>query len=288
MDSQTPADGPPPDPETTPLPPADPALPEPDAETARVLLGSRPAPGLISAAPVGWIGPDRGESTGGQTGAPEVAWAAPAAAAAVRPTVGEGLVIAGVFSRVVAYVIDVALLGAANIAVGLPLGLYDPAQNQAVALTVSLVFTGVDALYFVGLWRSGGHATVGMRLLGLRLLGAVDAKTIPLNAAVIRWLAVSGVVSLVTIAGVGGSLVSLVALAWVFILLLTTATNPLRQGLHDRWAGSVIVQPAPGGSGAAVVGCLVLVFLAFALPFVILVLANDRIREILSQVGSSI
>jgi uncharacterized RDD family membrane protein YckC len=287
MSWQTPGSDPPPDPASS-ASPAEPVGPESDAETARVPIAPPPTPGLISAAPVGWVGPAGGASTGGQTGGPEVAWAAPAAAAASVATIAEGLVIAGVFSRLVAYVIDVLLLGLANLAVGWLLGINDPASNQAIGLAVSLVFVGVEALYFVGLWRSGGQATIGMRLLGLRLLGAVDARTIALQAAVIRWLAVSGITSIIALVGVGGGVLGLVSLVWVFVLLLTTATNPLRQGLHDRWAGSVIVQPAPGGSGAAVVGCLVLVFLAFALPFVVLVLANDRIQEILSKVGSSI
>ena len=60
----------------------------------------------------------------------------------------------------------------------------------------------------------------------------------------------------------------------MLILLITTATDPLHQGLHDRWARSVVVQPAPGGSGAAVVTCLVMVVLLFF----VLPVALHRIR----------
>jgi len=202
--------------------------------------------------------------------------------------VAEGLVIAGVFSRVVAYTIDLLLLTVANVVIGLPLGLYDEGATQPAGLLFGLVFLGVDALYFILLWRSGWQATIGMRLLRLRVLGAVDAETLTLNASVIRWIAVSGVISIVALMpGVGGSL-GLISLVWILALLATTATNPLRQGLHDRWAGSVVVQPAPGGSGAAVVGCLVLVFLAFLLPVIALALSGDALREILSQIGDSI
>ena len=81
---------------------------------------------------------------------------------------------------------------------------------------------------------------------------------------------------------------SVVGLVWIVVLLVTTATDRLHQGIHDRWAGSVVVQPAPGGSGAAVVGCLVMIFLAFAIPFGAVVLNGDAIRDILSQVGNSI
>ncbi len=273
-------------------PPADPAPSPSDREVSSppevgaAETASAPAPGLISAAPVGWAGPDRDTGSGPPVDAPEVAWAPPAPAVALA--VAEGLVIAGVFSRVVAYVIDLVLLTTANIAVGGPLGLFDAGANQFVELVVSVLFVGVDALYFVGLWRSGWRATIGMRLLGLRVLGAVDAGTLSLNASVLRWVAVSGVISVIALVpGIGGSL-GLISLVWILVLLLTTATNPLRQGLHDRWAGSVVVQPAPGGSGAAVVGCLVLMALAFLLPFIALALSGDLVQKILSQVGNSI
>jgi uncharacterized RDD family membrane protein YckC len=200
--------------------------------------------------------------------------------------VGAGLVIAGVFTRVVAYVIDVALLGTAGIAVGLLLGVYDQASNVSVAWTVSLVFIGVEAIYFVGLWRSGGQGTIGMRLLGLRLVRAADATTVAFDAAVIRWFALSGAVSIFALAGSGN--LGLLWPVWLIILLFTTAADRLHRGLHDRWARSVVVQPAPGGSGAAVVGCLVLAGLALVVPVVILVVASERLQEILIEVGNSI
>jgi hypothetical protein len=81
---------------------------------------------------------------------------------------------------------------------------------------------------------------------------------------------------------------ALAQLLWVVALLLTTAMQPLRQGLHDRWAGSVVVQPAPGGSGAAVVGCLVLIALIFILPIVLLIMLGGQIQDLLSTVGTSI
>ena len=114
-------------------PPPDPAAPEPDAETTRVPL--QPAPpepatepptetpgtpadqapgaGLISAAPVGWAGPDAPAAAPGD--GPAVPWAPPVQTAAVPVT--EGLVIAGVFSRVVAYAIDIVFLQLLSLAV---------------------------------------------------------------------------------------------------------------------------------------------------------------------------
>ena len=65
--------------------------------------------------------------------------------------------------------------------------------------------------------------------------------------------------------------------------------NPLHQGLHDRWARSVVVQPAPGGSGAAFATCLILVVFVFILlPILALFMAGDQVAHLLSQIGESI
>ncbi len=230
MSSQTPGGDPPP---TPPAPPA----PDADAPTT-----AEPRPtGIISSAPVGWTGPAGSPAV--QPGQPVVAWAPPAAAAAAPATVGEGLVIAGVFSRVVAYTIDLALLTALNVSVGAVIGTYGPDAVMTTTLLAGLVLVAIDAAYFIGLWRSGGQATLGMRLIRLRVVRAADAATLPLNAAAVRWLALSGIVSIVAVLPAAGSWLGLVGLVWVVILLLTTATDRLHQGIHDRWAGSVVVQP---------------------------------------------
>ena len=286
MSSQPPGGDPPTDRPAPEPPPAQPgtdtervtpppADPTPPAETPR---------GIISAAPVGWAGPDPRPAA--PPDGPVVEWAPPVAAAPAA-RIGEGLVIAGTFSRLVAFTIDGALLGAITIAVTAATGLYDRGRDPTIAVAVALALLVLDGVYFVGLWRSGWHATVGMRLIGVRLLSASDATTLSLDHAVIRWFALTGAFQLIALIPALAAL-ALLWLIWEVVLLLTTATDRLHQGLHDRLAGSVVVQRAPGGSGAAVVGCLVLLFLAFALPFVALALSGDALRDILSRVGESI
>jgi uncharacterized RDD family membrane protein YckC len=280
MSSQPPGGDPPTEP-AAPVPPP----PQPGIDTERVTAAPTDAPrGVISAAPVGWTGQDPRPAA--PPDGPVVEWAPPAAAAPAA-RIGEGLVIAGVFSRLVAFAIDGALIAAISISVTAAAGLYDPERDPTIALAVGLVLLALDGLYFVGLWRSGWHATLGMRLIGLRLLSAADATTLSLDRALIRWFALTGALQLVALIPALAGLVIL-WLVWELVLLVTTATDRLHQGIHDRLAGSVVVQPAPGGSGAAVVGCLVLLFIALALPFVALALSGDALREILSRVGESI
>lgn len=267
MDRPTPGEPPTPD----EAPPS-----EPEAETARVPIEpppTRPTPGIISAEPVGW----RQEPT----------WTPPAAGVAAPTT--EGLVISRVFPRLVAYAIDYSLLGAVNIAVVSAAGLFAEDADPTTALIVAIGLTTLDLLYFVLLWTSAWHATLGMRLMQLQVLGAVDAGRLSLNDALLRWLALTGAIAILALVPSIAGTVGFLSVVWLLVLLVTTAMHPLRQGLHDRWARSVIVQPAPGGSGLAFVGCLVLtVVFVVILPLAMVALLGDQIRDLLTEIGESV
>ena len=305
MSWQTPGKEPPPDPgtpepdaETTrvPLQPASPNEPpaepaaapsDPDAEPAPPSDPTPPTAGLISAAPVGWAGSGQEAPPAPAGDGPAVAWTPP-----VQPVVAsatEGLVIAGVFTRLVGYSIDYIFLALLNLAALGAVGGLSTDSDPTLTLIVSGLFVGIDFLYFVGLWTSGWQGTLGMRLMRLRILGAANATTLSANDALLRWLALSGAFAIVALVpGIGTSL-GLIGFLWLLALLITTATNPLHQGLHDRWARSVVVTPAPASIGPAVIGCLVIVVLLFAvLPLLFATVFNDQLQEILNEIGRSV
>jgi uncharacterized RDD family membrane protein YckC len=302
MSWQTPDADPPPEPAAQPPD----AAPEPDAETARFPVPQTPrtpetpdtpgapeppAPvGIISAAPVGWV-PPSGDASGTPTDGPVVPWSAPAAATAATAVgqAAEGVVIARTFVRVVAYVVDVLILGALGLAVSIPLGLYKNDADRTLALVVGVVLVVVDLVYFVGFWTSRLNATLGMRLLSLRVLNSATAGSLPFNDALLRWLGLTGAIGILALVpGIDVYIVQ-IGLIWLLVLLFTTAIDRLHQGLHDKWARSVVVQPAPGGSGLAIATCLVLVGLFFALLFLgTMAYTSDWWREILSSVGNSV
>ncbi len=198
------------------------------------------------------------------------------------------LVIAGVFSRVVAYSLDTFLLGGVGIAFTGAFGLFDADADLTIALAVGAVLIAIELLYFVGLWTSGLQASLGMRLLRLRVVSAGDAGRLTLNDAVLRWLALSGAFSILSLVPSLGPTFATVSLVWVVLLLYSTRMHPLNQGFHDRWARSIVVQPSPGGSGAAVIGCFGLMFMAVAITLVLLAIAGPQFDELLSPVGDSI
>ncbi len=221
---------------------------------------------------------------------PVVGWAAPAPPA---PAPGrEGWVIAGVGARLVAYFIDSFLLGIITLVVGLAIGAYSPENLERPLSMATLLATAITAaiayVYFVGLWRSGGQASLGMRVLKLRVLDATNGATLSMSAAAIRWFALFGVLSLLGFVPIVGAYL---ILGWTLVLLIGTGTHPLHQGLHDRWATSVVVRPAGEPSNVWAIGCvlaLIFGFIVIIIPIVALILLGDRVQEILSRVGDSI
>ena len=114
----------------------------------------------------------------------------------------------------------------------------------------------IDALYFAGCWSRWG-ATFAQRALRLRVRMAdgtpprADAPdTLPIEAAWRRWAVLATIPIAVGSLAASGALDSSVLLVvngtWFLVLFISTATDPLRRGFHDRVAGTVVV-PAPGG-----------------------------------------
>ena len=95
--------------------------------------------------------------------------------------------------------------------------------------------------------------------------------------------------ALALLPGLGG-LLGLVGVGWALALLVTTVTSPTKQGLHDRFAGSAIVQPI--GREGPVIPCLILlVLLVVVLPLIVIVgllAVGSQFTEILSEVGTPI
>lgn len=199
-----------------------------------------------------------------------------------------GLVVAGVFARVVAYGLDTFLLTGVSIAFFGVFGLFAADADPTVALAVGAVLVGIELVYFVVLWTSGLQASLGMRLLRLRVVSAGSAGRISLNDAVLRWLALSGAFGILSLVPSLGPTFATVSLVWVVLLLYSTRMHPLNQGFHDRWARSIVAQPAPGGSGAAVVGCFGLIFLTLAMMVVLAAIAGPQLEQYLPPVQQSI
>jgi uncharacterized RDD family membrane protein YckC len=175
------------------------------------------------------------------------------------PTPGPaGLFYADVPNRVFAFIIDAIIVGIVSLVVESVL----PSASQVnlnptsfgdlitinpvgvlLRAAVGLVISGA---YFIYMWTKM-RGTVGMMVIGLQLGNETDGKNLTMNQAIYRWAFLFGPSSIAGAASAApgiGWLISLVAFIWVVALIVTTAQSPTKQGLHDRYAHTIMVKAA--------------------------------------------
>lgn len=177
-----------------------------------------------------------------------------------QPVAGPaGLYYADVPNRVMAYIIDAIIIAVINVIIAALLGgllggivkidLTSPGLvsiNYFALVVVGIVGLIINAGYFIYTWTSM-RATVGMKLLGMQVGHESNGATLTMNQAVTRWLLLGGIFSVAQLFNplpLLGFLLGLLALIWVIALLVTTAQSPTKQGLHDRYAHTMVVKAA--------------------------------------------
>jgi uncharacterized RDD family membrane protein YckC len=217
-----------------------------------------------------------------------VAWAPPpvATGSGIPVPGAPGLQFARVLDRFLAWLLDGFIVGfAAAITAGILVSLA-PGTDRTTSLLTAVISLGVGFLYFVGLWTSAGRATIGMRLFKLQVGNAFDGRTLTMQQAVRRWLALGLPLQSLSILPDMSSAVGSIVFLWSLALLVSTAISPTRQGLHDRFANSAIVQPM--GASTPAFACLVLLLLLVVLPLVAivaLIFLGGQVSTILSPAG---
>lgn len=215
---------------------------------------------------------------------PPVRWTVPAVVADVPGA--PGFAFADVSSRLVAYVVDVAIVAIVGATLVIALGFGERIQTGTSTFvwisgwTASVTFALLGLVYFVFFWTGGRRATIGQRMFDIQVGNAFDGNPLTLAQAVRRWLGYGSFLGLVAIVPGLRGYDALAQLVWILVLLATTARSPMKQGLHDRFARSALVRPASRGSGGPAMACLVIVIL-LGLLFISVIVA-------LSYLGSNV
>jgi uncharacterized RDD family membrane protein YckC len=181
---------------------------------------------------------------------PVSGWQAPAAV----PVPGAaGYVYADVPNRVIALIIDAIVLVVIGLIVAIILGaiglstgsmFVSGGVNYLGVVLYAIVGFAINAAYFIYSWTKM-RASLGMRALGMQVGNAFDGKTLTMDQAIRRAVALWGPSTLAQFfSGIGGigTILGLLAFLWVLYLLYTTATSPTKQGFHDKFANSVVVK----------------------------------------------
>ncbi|HSL77796.1 MAG TPA: RDD family protein [Candidatus Limnocylindrales bacterium] len=216
---------------------------------------------------------------------------------AARQEIAPGLVFADVLARFVAYLIDGFLIALVAGIIAEPMGwgvvpdAADPFGPESFRTTEYTILTAaIGALYFIASWSGGRRATLGQRLLKIQVGNAFDGRPLSFDQAVRRWLGLGEFLSLFGLTAGLAALASGVQLIWTIVLLITTASSPTKQGLHDRIANSAVVRPANAGNGLVVACAVIAVVLAALalLSIIALIFLGGQVSEILSEVGGSV
>jgi uncharacterized RDD family membrane protein YckC len=171
--------------------------------------------------------------------------------------------LADVPNRLVAYVIDTTVLAgiifvvAALVAVVAGPTIHIEAASEidvddTLVIVNAVIASALNAAYFVLSWTAL-RASPAQRLLGMRIRPQEAETAMSLGQAVTRWLLLGGPFVLATIVGLAvpaaALVLELLAAAWYLALVVSVARHPRKQGLHDRFAGTVVVKEMPAAAG---------------------------------------
>lgn len=176
-----------------------------------------------------------------------------------------GLWYAEVPDRVIAFVLDVIALAVVGILLAIVVGgvfgglgtgdarvggSIDAGAgdlNVGAFLVVGIVALAVSFTYFTYSWVVL-RSTPGMRMLGLRIGDQIDGHAISWDQALVRWLLMGVAATLLTfvvyVPSLVGMLSALLGLVWLVIVLVSVTRSPTKQGLHDRYARTILVRAA--------------------------------------------
>ena len=163
---------------------------------------------------------------------------------------GRGLIYAGVIPRTIAWFLDGFLIGLTSLMVlGILIAVIVGSPQQGDAALSVIAWIGISVIatvYFMGFWTGPRRATPGMRLLKLQIGFVATGEPLTGRQAALRVVALGiPLWPLIAVPQIG--VVSAAALlVWPVVLLVSTAMNARRRGIHDRAAWSAVV--TPGGT----------------------------------------
>ena len=183
--------------------------------------------------------------------APTVSWVPPPGLPRKRMVPGgRGLIYAGVIPRAVAWLLDTFLIAVTSLVVlGVLIAIIVGSPDQGDAALSVIAWIGIAVIatvYFMGFWTGPRRATPGMRLLKLQVGFVATGEPLTVRQAALRVVALGiPLWPLIAVPQVG-AIAGVVLLVWPVVLLVSTAMNARRRGIHDRAAWSAVV--TPGGT----------------------------------------
>jgi uncharacterized RDD family membrane protein YckC len=215
-----------------------------------------------------------------------VEWVVPGSAPGGVAEIGQGIVLAGLWTRIAAFLIDFFILGCLALIISLAATTLIADQSTARLVAV-LISAPLAVSYFAVSWIGPWAATPGQRLAGMRVVDAVTLLQIGPTRAFGRSLALGSAFDLLSFAAPIGRFIDALAIIWLFVLLASVMFNDRRQGIHDRWTRTLVVRPAKAGSLPLTLGCFLIVLMILLTPVVIAWVAGPTLRQLVEQLPTT-
>jgi uncharacterized RDD family membrane protein YckC len=167
-----------------------------------------------------------------------------------------GVALSDAPSRIIATFIDFFILGIVGYIVnvittsifgdtfaGGLFGISVKTQSLIGAIITVAVLLALTGIYFIYGWTRMGGATIGNRVMKVSVRDQATGGPITQNQAITRWLFLGAPWAVNFLYGWSiGWLLSLLILVYYIYLLYSIANDPMRQGLHDKQAKTVVAK----------------------------------------------
>jgi len=118
-------------------------------------------------------------------------------------------------------------------------------QSLLGAIITVVLLLAVSGAYFIYLWSRMNGQTLGSRVLKLSVRDQANGGPITMNQAITRWAFLGAPWAINFLYGWGlGWIFSLAVLIYYLYLIYSVAQSPMRQGLHDVQAKTVVAKLA--------------------------------------------
>lgn len=122
-------------------------------------------------------------------------------------------------------------------------GLQYKTQSLIGAVITVALLLAISGAYFIFMWTRMNGATLGMRVMKLAVRDQATGAPITQGQAINRWIFLGAPWAINFLYGWSlGIIISLLVLVYYIYLIVTIAQDPMRQGLHDKQAKTVVAK----------------------------------------------
>jgi uncharacterized RDD family membrane protein YckC len=164
-----------------------------------------------------------------------------------------GFVYADLPNRSIAMVIDViamffvyVIVGIIAVAIFGTSGDFIQSPSTLSLIVQAVISYAIWFAYFAGMWVTQ-RGTLGMKVLGMQIGDQADGRTLTWGQGTTRFAVMFGpqiVIGILTAFIASAGVLGWIGFLWFIYVLYSIASSPTKQGIHDKYAKTMVVKTA--------------------------------------------